>query len=285
MPAQPRPHPLPDRWRPSMIALEASGLAGGGRRTTNVVDRLDLLLAAGGKVGWSAGTAPEDMDPPRLGGGGATGRRDRRSPGAVGYLRQDPRQHRVDDAATGIEHPPRAARRAPARGRESRLRLKSILVRGADRAVRLAGGAVRGRGGYRGGGGRPDDRGGTRLAQDRLSLPVGGAVGRRAPPPRAGADPVRGSDLLLLDEPTNHLDADAKAMADAVPRRLPGRAPRREPRPRPPRRLDHADPPSRPRRRRRVPGQGTYSQYLTARDRDEARSPRSRPGRRPRSRG
>ena len=87
-----------------MNALEARGLAvevGG----ANVVEGLDLLLAAGDKVGMVGRNGAGKTSTLRVLAGEeppAAGIVTRR--GAVGYLRQDPRQHRADDDASGIEH-------------------------------------------------------------------------------------------------------------------------------------------------------------------------------------
>ena len=87
-----------------MNALEARGLAvevGG----ANVAEGLDLLLAAGDKVGMVGRNGAGKTSTLRVLAGEeppAAGTVSRR--GAVGYLRQDPRQHRADDDATGIEH-------------------------------------------------------------------------------------------------------------------------------------------------------------------------------------
>ena len=85
-----------------MISLEVAGLAveAGG---LTVVRDLDLVLAAGDKVG-VVGRNGAGKTPPcaRRGAAPAAGTVRRR--GAVGYLRQDPRQHRADDGTTGIEY-------------------------------------------------------------------------------------------------------------------------------------------------------------------------------------
>ena len=116
---------------------------------------------------------------------------------------------------------------------------------------------------------------GVGLADDRLDLTLGALSGGE----RRRLELVRilfaGSDLLLLDEPTNHLDADARdwllkflrsyrgallvvshdldLLDDAITRVL------------------HIDREGEDAAGTLVEYKGTYSQYLTARDRDEER--------------
>jgi ATPase subunit of ABC transporter with duplicated ATPase domains len=87
-----------------MNALEVTGLsveAGG----LNVVEGLDLTLTSGDKVGMVGRNGAGKTSTLKVLAGempaaaGAVRRR-----GAVGYLRQDPRQHRADDGTSGIEY-------------------------------------------------------------------------------------------------------------------------------------------------------------------------------------
>jgi ATPase subunit of ABC transporter with duplicated ATPase domains len=87
-----------------MNALEVTGLsveAGG----LNVVEGLDLTLTPGDKVGMVGRNGAGKTSTLKVLAGempaaaGAVGRR-----GAVGYLRQDPRQHRAYDGTSGIEY-------------------------------------------------------------------------------------------------------------------------------------------------------------------------------------
>ena len=87
-----------------MNALEVSGLsveAGG----MNVVEGLDLMLSAGDKVGVVGRNGAGKTSTLRvLAGETPAAAGTVRRHGAVGYLRQDPRQHRADDGASGIEY-------------------------------------------------------------------------------------------------------------------------------------------------------------------------------------
>ena len=86
-----------------MNALEVKGLsveAGG----MDVVEGLDLMLSSGDKVGMVGRNGAGKTSTLKVLAGempaaaGAVRRH-----GAVGYLRQDPRQHRADDETSGIE--------------------------------------------------------------------------------------------------------------------------------------------------------------------------------------
>ena len=196
-----------------MNALEVSGLSveAGGR---TVVQDLELSLGPGDKVGVVgrngagktstlkvlAGELPAAAGTVRL-------------RGAVGYLRQDPRQHRADDGTGGIEY------LLSARGlvelqrgvEKARLQLEeNPSERNVSRFARLQEEYER-LGGYRA---EADVRAivaGLGLAQDRLALAIGALSGGERRRLELARILFGGSDLLLLDEPTNHLDADAKA--------------------------------------------------------------------------
>ena len=177
--------------------------------------------------------------------------------GALGYLRQDPRQHREDDAITGLEYILSArdlvemARRAGEGPDRSSRRIPPTAT--SRRFARLEE-EYRDAGGYQAESEARTITAGLGLAQDRLRLPVGALSGGERRRLELARILFGGSDLLLLDEPTNHLDADAKAWlmrflagykgALMVVSHDLGAA----------RRVDHADPAPRSRRRRRVPG-------------------------------
>jgi ATPase subunit of ABC transporter with duplicated ATPase domains len=193
--------------------LEASGLSveAGGR---TVVEGLDLVLASGDKVGVVgrngagktsllrvlAGEAPPEH--------GTVVRR-----GSVGYLRQDPRLRREDDAHLALDH------LLAARGlvdlqramEKARIRLEENPSDvNVHRYARHQEEYER-RGGYRAEAEARAIVAGLGLDQGRLALPVGALSGGERRRLELARILFAGSDLLLLDEPTNHLDADAKA--------------------------------------------------------------------------
>ncbi len=195
-----------------MNALEVKGLsveAGG----MNVVEGLDLMLSSGDKVGMVGRNGAGKTSTLKVLAGempaaaGAVRRH-----GAVGYLRQDPRQHRADDETSGIEY------LLAARGlvdlqrgvEKARLQLEELASEEhVARFGRLEEEYERS-GGYHA---EADARAivaGLGLSQDRLTLPVGALSGGERRRLELARILFGGSDLLLLDEPTNHLDADAK---------------------------------------------------------------------------
>ena len=209
------------------LSVEAGGLT--------VVERLSFSLRAGDKVGVvgrnGAGKtstlkvlAREDLP--------ACGTIEVR--GALGYLRQDPRQHRDDDDASGLEYILSARDLVEMSQRLEKVRIQleeDPSERNVRRFARLED-EYRRTGGYRAESEARTITAGLGLAQDRLSLPVGALSGGERRRLELARILFGGSDLLLLDEPTNHLDVDAKTLADEVPRRLQGRPDGGESRPR-----------------------------------------------------
>jgi ATPase subunit of ABC transporter with duplicated ATPase domains len=196
-----------------MIALEVREIeveAGG----TSVVEGLSFTLRAGEKMGVVGRNGAGKTSMLRALAGeipvaaGAVVRR-----GAVGYLRQDPRQHRSNDEvlalasvleardlvdlATRVEKARVALERSPSDRHVAR------FARLEDEYTTL--------GGYRAESEARSIASGLGLAQDRLHLPVGALSGGERRRLELARILFGGSDLLLLDEPTNHLDADAKA--------------------------------------------------------------------------
>jgi ATPase subunit of ABC transporter with duplicated ATPase domains len=195
-----------------MSTLEARSITveAGGRP---VVEDLSLSLRAGDKVGVVGrnGAGKTSLlkvlagEEPAI--AGSVVRR-----GAIGYLRQDPRQHRAEDDDQALEHI------LSARGlgdlatslEKARIRLEeSHADREVKRFSRLEE-EFRTLGGYQAGSEATAIAVGLGLPQDRLSLPVRALSGGERRRLELARILFAGSDLLLLDEPTNHLDVDAK---------------------------------------------------------------------------
>jgi len=195
-----------------MTALEVQDVeveAGG----VTVVEELSFTLRAGEKMGVVGRNGAGKTSMLRVLAGehpAAAGSVVRR--GAVGYLRQDPRQQRsIDDVlalawvleardlvglATRVEKARVALEQSPSDRHVAR------FTRLEDEYTSL--------GGYRAESEARSIAAGLGLAQDRLVLPVGALSGGERRRIELARILFGGSDLLLLDEPTNHLDADAK---------------------------------------------------------------------------
>jgi ATPase subunit of ABC transporter with duplicated ATPase domains len=187
------------------LAVEAGG--------KTVVQGLTFVMAAGEKVGLVGRNGAGKTSTLRVLAGEAPpleGSVQRE--GAVGYLRQDPRQHRADDALTALDHVLSARDLVEVSQNLERARLRmdreptELLIRKfsqlQERYEQL--------GGYRSESEARTIVAGLGLAQDRLSLPVTALSGGERRRLELARILFGGSDLLLLDEPTNHLDADAK---------------------------------------------------------------------------
>jgi ATPase subunit of ABC transporter with duplicated ATPase domains len=132
--------------------------------------------------------------------------------GALGYLRQDPRQHRADDAVSGLDFILAARDIVELAKRLEKVRIQleeEPSERNVSRFARLED-EYRRAGGYRAESEARTITSGLGLAQDRLLLPVGALSGGERRRLELARILFGGSDLLLLDEPTNHLDIDAK---------------------------------------------------------------------------
>jgi ATPase subunit of ABC transporter with duplicated ATPase domains len=195
-----------------MTTLEVRDLSveAGGK---TVVQGLSFTLRAGDKMGVVGRNGAGKTSTLKVlageepAGGGTIARA-----GALGYLRQDPRQHREDDATDGLAYilSARDLTDMAMRLEKHRLRIEEDpSERNVHRYARLEEEYRRG-GGYRAESEARSITAGLGLAQDRLDLPVGALSGGERRRLELARILFGGSDLLLLDEPTNHLDVDAK---------------------------------------------------------------------------
>jgi ATPase subunit of ABC transporter with duplicated ATPase domains len=195
-----------------MIPLEVRDLEveAGGR---TVVDGLSLVLQAGDKMGVVGRNGAGKTSLLRVLAGelqAAAGHVARR--GAVGYLRQDPRQHRAGDGVTALAYVLEARDLVELATRLEKARLALEEDPSERRISRFAAleDEYRAEGGYRAESEVRSIAAGLGIPQDRLALPVGTLSGGERRRLELTRILFGGSDLLLLDEPTNHLDADAK---------------------------------------------------------------------------
>jgi ATPase subunit of ABC transporter with duplicated ATPase domains len=195
-----------------MTTLEVTDLsveAGG----TTVVEGLTFMLRPGDKVGVVGRNGAGKTSTLKVLAGeapAAAGTIVRR--GALGYLRQDPRQHREDDDVSGLEFILSARDLVEMSKRLEKYRIQleeEPSERNVGRFARLED-DYRHRGGYQAESEARTITAGLGLAQDRLALPVGALSGGERRRLELARILFGGSDLLLLDEPTNHLDVDAK---------------------------------------------------------------------------
>jgi ATPase subunit of ABC transporter with duplicated ATPase domains len=195
-----------------MIALEARDLMieVGGKI---VVDDLSFDLRAGDKIGLVGrnGTGKTSTMKVLAGeaepGGGTLVRR-----GAVGYLRQDPRQHRAEDDDLALEHVLEARGLVDLSRRLEKARV-GLAESHDERAIRRFSRLEEEYtmlGGYQAEATAKTIVAGLGLAESRLRLPVKTLSGGERRRLELAKILFGGSDVLLLDEPTNHLDVDAK---------------------------------------------------------------------------
>jgi ATPase subunit of ABC transporter with duplicated ATPase domains len=194
------------------IALEVRDLVVeiGGR---TVVHGLSFDLRSGDKVGFVGRNGAGKTSTLRVLAGetqAAGGHLIRR--GAVGYLRQDPRQHVAETEDSGLEHILAARGLVDLSRRLEKARI-AIEESPEDRTVRRFSRLeeeYRDTGGYRAEAEAKKIVAGLGLPQDRLRLPVTALSGGERRRLELARILFGGSGLLLLDEPTNHLDVDAK---------------------------------------------------------------------------
>jgi len=197
---------------------------------------------------------------------------------ATGYLSQDPRHDAVPDSTVALTHvlSGRGLDDLATRMEKAQIALAEDASSENIHAFSDAMERFEAAGGYEAESEIRKLAAGIGLADDRLDLPLSALSGGE----RRRLELVRilfaGSDLLLLDEPTNHLDADAREwllrflrsyrgallvvshdldlLDDAITRVI------------------HVDREFESATGVLVEYKGTYSQYLTARDRDEERA-------------
>jgi ATPase subunit of ABC transporter with duplicated ATPase domains len=132
--------------------------------------------------------------------------------GSVGYLRQDPRQHRAEDDDLALEHI--LAARGLVHLSRSLEKARIALAESHDeRAIRRFSRLEEDYtllGGYQAEAQAKTIVAGLGLPEDRLHLAVKKLSGGERRRLELAKILFGGSDLLLLDEPTNHLDVDAK---------------------------------------------------------------------------
>ncbi len=187
------------------LAVEVAGLS--------ILEGLSFSLRAGDKVGVVGrnGAGKTSLlkviaeEAPAL--AGTVSRR-----GSLGYLRQDPRQHRADEQHTGLVHVLQARGLQDLATRMEKARLAMQEQPGERNVVRFTRLEERYRsaGGYSGEAEARRIAAGLGLAQDRLGMLVPALSGGERRRLELARILFGGSDVVLLDEPTNHLDSDAK---------------------------------------------------------------------------
>jgi ATPase subunit of ABC transporter with duplicated ATPase domains len=196
-----------------VICLEARGLdveAGG----KTVVSGLDLILRHGDKVGVVGRNGAGKTSLLRVLASEAQAAAGVViSRGGAGYLRQDPRQHAAEDEDLGLEHilAARGLVELARRLEKARIQLEETSDdRSIARFARIEE-EYRSLGGYQAESEAKAISAGLGLSEDRLGVPVVALSGGERRRLELAKILFGGSDLLLLDEPTNHLDIDARS--------------------------------------------------------------------------
>ena len=173
----------------------------------------------------------------------------------MGYLRQDPRQHRAEDDDLALEHV-LAARGLVELSRSVEKARIALSESHDERSIRRFSRLEEEYtllGGYQAESEAKTIVAGLGLPQDRLELPVKHLSGGERRRLELAKILFGGSDLLLLDEPTNHLDVDAKTWLMRFLATYKGALMVISHDLGPPRRVDHTDPAPGSRRHRRIP--------------------------------
>jgi ATPase subunit of ABC transporter with duplicated ATPase domains len=197
--------------------------------------------------------------------------------GRLGYLPQDPRLDGVDAATTSVVHvlSGRGLDEAVDELEKLRLRLEEDPTEAAVRRYSRAHDAYEHAGGYAAESEARSLAAGLGLAPDRLDLPIGVLSGGERRRVELARILFAGSDVLLLDEPTNHLDNDARDWLLGFLTRYRGAlvviSHDLELLDEAITRVIHLDRPAEAVTGDVVEYKGTYSQYVSARARDEAR--------------
>ncbi len=197
--------------------------------------------------------------------------------GAFGYLPQDPRIAGVLDGRTAVSHVLAGRGLDAAMTRIEKLRL-AVEEHASDEAISRftrAEEKFRHDGGYAAESEVRSLAVGLGLAADRLDLPLNVLSGGERRRVELARILFAGSDVLLLDEPTNHLDIDAKAWLMKFLRNYRGAllviSHDLELLDEAITRVIHLDRPTEDAPGHLVEYKGTYSQYVAARAKDEAR--------------
>jgi ATPase subunit of ABC transporter with duplicated ATPase domains len=194
-----------------VLEVRDLGVEVGGR---TIVDGVTFSVRAGEKVGLvGRNGAGKTTLFGVLGGDRPPHRGTVRRVGALGYLSQDPRRDRVSDAKRALSHVLSGRGLDAAEDELEKLRL-TMEEHSSDKNVQAYSRAqerFEHAGGYRAESEARAIAAGLGLSSDRLDLPLRALSGGQRRRVELTRILFAGSDLLLLDEPTNHLDADAKA--------------------------------------------------------------------------